>query len=796
MSHRSFLVSLVFLSCLIVFNSSGCGVDSDGDRVMDEALTVGRDAKSLPAADEDYLHDMDRGEHLTPDEIKGRINWIIWTGGNDRFWDYMANNSFGALDFLKTLSSHPNLGYSRDDRWKELGLVNEPCFEKAAGPDPDHYGLWLDKRESDCPPDPFANAEKYPGVEIGARGKNIPVGSYYGLPSGVVGLRLFPNPAFDEEAQENWDPDAYYTNPDYYLRNDLIRPYRVGMSCGFCHVGPSPINPPADPETPEWENLNSNPGAQYFWTDRVFFWDWKGVGAESNFFYQLFHTYMPGTLDTSFVSTDYIVNPRTMNAVYNVPARLGPAKRWGKAHLSVAELNNKQFNDYPRTQALSDFFEPATGTVYTPRVLKDGSDSVGVMGALNRVFLNIGLASEEWLRHFKPLVGGRDITPIEIAVLENNSSYWNATTDQTPDLALFFLKTAKPDYLKDAPGGDAYLTKDRNQLTRGKIVFAENCARCHSSKQPPNLCAFGEPCQQGDILENSAAYFDWMRAEVQKDDFLEDNFLSTEKRIAVTELGTNACSPLATNSIEGNIWDNFSSTTYKELPPVGKITLYNPINGEPFVYDMPGGGRGYTRPPSLISLWSSAPFLLNNSVGQFNYDPSVEGRMTSFNDSIEKMLWPEKRLRDPFVGDKIPGPSHIQRTTATSYIGVAPGYLPGPLETLFALLNKDDLRIGPIPKDTPVTLLANLNLRPGNLSLAERVRHDKKLLDLLTLMIRDLKAVKGKSDEEAAGVLLNLVPQLIDLSKCPDYIINKGHYFGSNLPDETKRALIEFLKTL
>ena len=122
--------------------------------------------------------------------------------------------------------------------------------------------------------------------------------------------------------------------------------------------------------------------------------------------------------------------------------------------------------------------------------------------------------------------------------------------------------------------------------------------------------------------------------------------------------------------------------------------------------------------------------------------------------------------------------------------------MPGPLETLFALLNKDDLRIGPIPKDTPVTLLANLNLRPGNLSLAERVRHDKKLLDLLTLMIRDLKAVKGKSDEEAAGVLLNLVPQLIDLSKCPDYIINKGHYFGSNLPDETKRALIEFLKTL
>ncbi|MGO8484774.1 hypothetical protein AB9F39_36815, partial [Rhizobium leguminosarum] len=28
-----------------------------------------------------------------------------------------------------------------------------------------------------------------------------------------------------------------------------------------------------------------------------------------------------------------------------------------------------------------------------------------------------------------------------------------------------------------------------------------------------------------------------------------------------------------------------------------------------------GNGRGYLRPPSLVRLWSTAPFLLNNSVG-------------------------------------------------------------------------------------------------------------------------------------------------------------------------------------
>ena len=38
--------------------------------------------------------------------------------------------------------------------------------------------------------------------------------------------------------------------------------------------------------------------------------------------------------------------------------------------------------------------------------------------------------------------------------------------------------------------------------------------------------------------------------------------------------------------------------------------------------------------------------------------------MTSFQDSITQMLWPEKRDKDPVFGDKIPGV--IDRTTATS----------------------------------------------------------------------------------------------------------------------------------
>ena len=39
------------------------------------------------------------------------------------------------------------------------------------------------------------------------------------------------------------------------------------------------------------------------------------------------------------------------------------------------------------------------------------------------------------------------------------------------------------------------------------------------------------------------------------------------------------------------------------------------------------------------------------------------------------------------------------------------------------------------------------------------------------------------------------IAPLFALSKCPDYVVNRGHYFGSNLGDADKKALIAFLKT-
>lgn len=919
------LILLLFIVVVLVVRAL---VEPDSEKfatVKDEATAVGLTRADFPAAAHDYFVAMDKGileveippgggepryaepivslaaatgldpETIREHAVKGQNTWIVWTGGNDRFWDKLSNISVGAFDLLKIVSSHPSQSYGRKNRWHYLGLINEPCFEEATNESAaaEHFGLWLDQRDESCPPDPF-DVPAYAGVTTGARGQTVtlkagqqvevPVGSYYGKPSGIVGLRLFSNPAFDQEAAARWDPERYYTDPDYYQDKDLVRPYRVGMSCAFCHVGPSPVNPPPDPEAPEWQHLNSNPGAQYFWLNRIFFWDTqprKSSGKpspnEHNTIYQLFHTNPPGALDTSLISTDYINNPRTMNAVYSVGARLEPTLRWGKETLAGGERDNKQFQDYPQTQAFAGFWNDQASETHTARVLKDGADSVGILGALNRVYINIGLFSEEWLLHFRPVIGGQKISPIRIRDAGGNSAYWGATEDQTADMALFFLATATPDYLKEVADGRGmkHLLNESDPIVqRGKMVFAENCAACHSSKIPaaPEGSGIDEGvCADGGngphYRECWDRYWGWAQSDAFKEkmrrivahlDFLDDNFLSTERRVPVDVLGTNACSPLATNALKGDIWDNFSSTSYKQLPPVGELTVHHPVSGGVSALQPLGAGRGYTRPASLVSLWSSGPYLLNNSVGHVDYpyaggkyhgagyDPSygagegyagkgeaqgygvrcpalddsdpylpcVDNRMRVFNDSIRKMLYPERRRVD--TRTDLPVPGYIYRTTALSCAKVPKGYLPGIIENNpgffhwlapWAFDEDGSAALGPLPEGFPINALVNTQLLPDN-DEPGGLGHYWKLLKATPTLLSTFKKLGGAcsvaelSDPgmqvQAERVLRDtgMIDTLVGLSKCPDFVVNRGHTFGSTLEDSDKEALIEYLKHL
>src|SRR6266566_199558 len=146
--------------------------------IPDEAKAAGRTRETLPAAAASYFARMDKGllvkpadgaaypkeilevaalTKLSPEEVResalrGQNAWIDWTGGDDRFWDWASKNTAGAFDLLKTASSYKGMAYGRHNRWSWLGLVNEPCFTEAKGPDNDRFGLWLDQRDPNCPP--------------------------------------------------------------------------------------------------------------------------------------------------------------------------------------------------------------------------------------------------------------------------------------------------------------------------------------------------------------------------------------------------------------------------------------------------------------------------------------------------------------------------------------------------------------------------------------------------------------------------------------------------------------------
>ncbi|SEH29985.1 c-type cytochrome [Rhizobium sp. NFR12] len=913
------VVLFLFVAGFVVWSLIQPPSDQFG-KVEDEAKLARRDVSSLPAATEPYFAEMDKGllkgieggeypqeirqiaaatgldpEAIRQAAIRGQNAWIVWTGGNDRFWDFAARNTIGAFDLLKTVSSHPSQAYGRDNRFRYLGLVNEPGFDEATGPDPKHFGLWLDQRRTDTPPDPFGGNpdadRRYPGVEVGARGKpvefearevTLPVGSYYGEPTGVMGLRLFPNPDFDLKASKKWDPDRYYNDPSYYNDKDLVRPYRVGMSCAFCHVGPNPITPPADVERPQFSQITSNPGAQYFWVDRIFFWntqprgeDDKPTSNEGNFLFQLFHTNPPGSLDTSLVSSDYINNPRTMNAVYETVARLGIASGTGWENLTGDELANKQFQDYSQTAALHAFFNKRDGKSASMRVLKDGADSVGTLGALNRVYLNIGLFSEEWLLHFRPFLGGQKISPIRVPDAQKNSVYWQATETMTADMAIFFLVTGRSDLLKDAPGGKELLAAlDQQQVARGRDVFAENCAACHSSKQPKAPAEFGVGegiCEGGGAgpqyrecwdrywaWAQSAQFKQLMRAQAEKPDFLVDNYLSNERRVPIDLVRTNACSAIATNGLAGDIWDNFTSSTYKTLPAPKEVTVHHPVSGAATPMQSPGNGRGYLRPPSLISLWSTAPYLLNNSVGheipysyprygkdtesgpvgtsgtQANsgngnyprspsacpaadpkdpYMPCIENRLSAFDTSIRQMLSPETRRMDKATEEAVPG--YIYRTSAPSCLIIPKGFVPDQIRPFSGLLSriapwafKDDgsIALGPFPSGFPVNALVNTKLLPDHDEDAWPVY--KRLITNGPGLVSAFAELGGqcsaqeladpavRSHSETVVRETGLIDRLVTLSKCPDYVVNAGHAFGSDLSQADKDALISFLKQL
>jgi hypothetical protein len=399
-------------------------------------------------------------------------------------------------------------------------------------------------------------------------------------------------------------------------------------------------------------------------------------------------------------------------------------------------------------------------------------------------------------------------------------------------------------------------------------VFAENCAACHSSKIPPVPANSGIDdgiCAGGGNGPNYRAcwdrYWEWTQTKEFKDamtklvlardaggndTFLQGNYLSSERRVPLDLMQTNACMPLATNGLAGDIWDNFTSSSYKSLPPVKEVTVNHPVSGAAMPLQSLGNGRGYLRPASLTSLWSTAPFLSNNSVGHDDYShyprrrapgssssagygyeshercpaasdddpylPCVANRMKVFNTSIRQMLNPETRRTDQLT--QLPVPGYIYRTTAPSCLRKPSGFMPswvrrlaGPLHWLapWAIDREGGIAVGPLPRNFPINTLTNTQLLPDN-DQPGMLRHYWKLLKAAPTLLDAFSRMGGtcspealadpgtQAKAEAAVRDTELIDTLVGLSKCPDYIVNRGHYFGADLSAADKEALIAYLK--
>lgn len=630
--------------------------------VASEALAQNPAPAPNPYGDDTYYSG---GANLTDRERQGRDTWYFWTAGDQHLWRQIAILTNGVTDLLQYVDGRRN-----GSRFRELGAITEPGCKKAKGPD--EYGLWFD----DCPSENV---------------KDIP-----GEPTGIMGLRKFPNPNFDKS---KWSLEKYLQTP-----KDVEPPYLIGMACGYCHNAFNPLDPPADPEHPHWNNIVSALGNQYLEEGLLF-----GLNLKpADFRWHIARRQPAGTSDTSRVATDHIFNPNAINSIFNLADRPFHAETMNDG--SIQQVHH---------------------------ILKDGADSIGVAGASLRVYVNIGMCSDYWLTLHDAVEGIGSQKPFLIEKARTDCADFRATEARMP-AAEAFLKTIGPMHLKYAPGGEAYLTADAAVLRRGKIVFADRCASCHSSKRPPKDVTPGSPAEQ-----------EWYRQSVLADDFLDHNFLSEDERHPVTEIGTNIARTAGSNAMQGHIWDNFSSKTYKELPAVGTISgLYNPLKpSDPINFKLGGGGRGYYRTPTLISCWATAPFFHNNSLGIYTKDPTVSGRMAAFQDAVEKLLWPERRLGVQSI---------LTTSTASTYTA------------------RDGSALD-IPAGMPVKLIASAD--------------PNKLLRLGksgNWFTRFLESIFG------GAIVWN---GLLNANLAPDFIEDRGHTFGSDLSDDDKRALIEFMKT-
>ena len=555
--------------------------------------------------------------------------------------------------------------------------------------------------------------------------------------SGVLGYRkYYADPVKDKEGKIVYNPQSAPYSETEVKEN---KRYVIGHPCVQCHVGFDPTNPPANPNEPKWSNLSATIGNQHIRQPLAFFHS-VPMNHLAN---QAVQAGRLGTIDTSLVANDWQHNPGTQN--------------------NIMDFFNKRLFDH-------EIKDPVTGKVTAAKsrhVLKGGEDSVGEHLALIRVYVNIGMCTEEcWTPNFAypgQLLGrGTKQSPMRIMQCAAKCDAWNYADSKMDDLAAFLI-TGGPTYLmaaKDKDGKEGKAFVDTTLVPKGREIFAKECASCHSSKVAPenvrsdkNALAkfydghiFGkEDYWETEYTEEKRKDPEFIAKHLVKDDkgklrpkqFAEkgifgQDWLGNDERTPFTIVGTNMCRALHDNHSDGHIWEEFASETYKKSSSPGSVKrVFNRmiplLGGVEFGERKIEGGSGYYRNISLLSLWAIAPFMHNNAIGYID-DAVALDYSVKFEIAFEELMTSD----NPAVN-----PHRPQRITGTT-------------EDMHVTPREDAQGFPPIPvkKGTPVANILSQN------------PHDPLFM------------------------------------KCDDQVENKGHQFGVDLPAADKKALREFLKML
>ena len=102
-----------------------------------------------------------------------------------------------------------------------------------------------------------------------------------------------------------------------------------------------------------------------------------------------------------------------------------------------------------------------------------------------------------------------------------------------------------------------------------------------------------------------------------------------------------------------------------------------------------------------------------------------------------------------------------------------------------------DIRLGPIPMGTPVNLLMNVNPEASKVDLFNAVSG----------LARGMLRIDRENLQDGDGRALDAFMQeaglpLLKVSKCPDFVLDRGHWFAQSLSDDEKKQLKAFLATL